>query len=248
MKIVVLGGGISTERHVSLVTSTSVCKALRSLGHKAIFIDMFFGLENYEGDISDIFEAEDGLCGNVAIETVAPDIESVIKAIKLVSNSRIGDRVLDVCAMADCVFLGFHGADGEDGKIQAVLDLLGIPFTGSGYLGSAMAMNKSMAKKIMEYEGILTPSWSEIEYTSDDIERLVSTLPLPCVVKVPGGGSSIGVFLPDTQEELRDALENALAFGRSVIIEEKIISAPHFRLFVQQPLDPARQFLVHPHA
>ena len=61
MKIVVLGGGISTERHVSLVTSTSVCKALRSLGHKAIFIDMFFGLENYEGDISDIFEAEDGL-------------------------------------------------------------------------------------------------------------------------------------------------------------------------------------------
>lgn len=223
MKIVVLGGGISTERHVSLVTSTSVCKALRSLGHKAIFIDMFFGLENYEGDISDIFEAEDGLCGNVAIETVAPDIESVIKSRKLVSNSRIGDRVLDVCAMADCVFLGFHGADGEDGKIQAVLDLLGIPFTGSGYLGSAMAMNKSMAKKIMEYEGILTPSWSEIEYTSDDIERLVSTLPLPCVVKVPGGGSSIGVFLTDTQEELRDALENALAFGRSVIIEEKII-------------------------
>ncbi len=222
MKIVVLGGGISTERHVSLVTSTSVCKALRSLGHKAIFVDMYFGLENYDGDISGIFDSEDGLCGNVAIETVAPDIESVKKARRYVSDSRIGDRVLDVCAMAECVFLGFHGADGEDGKIQAVLDLMGIPYTGSDYLGSAMAMNKSVAKKIMEYEGILTPSWSEIDYSAGDIDRLVSSLPVPCVVKVPGGGSSIGVFLPDTQEELRNALEQALAFGSRVIIEEKI--------------------------
>ena len=223
MKIVVLGGGISTERHVSLVTSTSVCKALQSLGHKAIFVDMFFGLEDYEGDIAGIFDSEDGLCGNVAIETTAPDIDSVVKSRKLKSTSRIGNRVLDVCAMADCVFLGFHGADGEDGKIQAVLDLMGIPFTGSAYLGSAMAMNKSMAKKIMEYEGILTPSWCEVEYSAEQLETLTATLPVPCVVKVPGGGSSIGVFLPDTREELRDALVKALTYGSRVIIEEKII-------------------------
>ena len=222
MKIVVLGGGISTERHVSLVTSTSVCKALRSLGHKAIFIDLFFGLEDFEGDLADIFEAEDGLCGNVAIEKTAPDIESVIRSRQLKSPSRTGDRVIDACAMADCVFLGFHGADGEDGKIQAVLDLMGIPFTGSGYLGSAMAMNKAVAKKIMEYEGILTPSWSEINYSADQIDQLVESLPIPCVVKVPGGGSSIGVFLIDTKDELREGLYKALAYGCKAIIEEKI--------------------------
>ena len=222
MKIVVLGGGLSTERHVSLVTSTSVCKALRSLGHKAIFVDMFFGLENYEGDLSNIFDAEDGLCGNVFIETTAPDIESIVNSRKLKSCSRIGDRVLDVCAMADCVFLGFHGADGEDGKIQAVLDLMGIPFTGSGYLGSAMAMNKTIAKKIMEYEGILTPSWSEISYSAEEVTKLAESLPVPCVVKVPGGGSSIGVFISDTKDELRDALNKALEFGSNVLIEEKI--------------------------
>ena len=222
MKIVVLGGGISTERHVSLVTSTSVCKALRSLGHKAIFVDLFFGLEDYEGDLADIFEAEDGLCGNVAIEKTAPDIESVKRSRKLQSASRIGDRVLDVCAMADCVFLGFHGADGEDGKIQAVLDLMGVPFTGSDYLGSAMAMNKAVAKKIMEYAGILTPSWSEINYAPEEADELAETLPVPCVVKVVGGGSSIGVFLPDTKEELLDALKEARRISSRVMIEEKI--------------------------
>ena len=222
MKIVVLGGGISTERHVSLVTSTSVCKALRSLGHKAIFVDLFFGLEDYEGDLADIFEAEDGLCGNVAIEKTAPDIESIKNSRKLRSPSRIGDRGLEVCSMADCVFLGFHGADGEDGKIQAVLDLMGIPFTGSDYLGSAMAMNKAVAKKIMEYAGILTPSWSEISYAPEEADELAEKLPVPCVVKVTGGGSSIGVFLPDTKEELRDALKEARRISSRIMIEEKI--------------------------
>ncbi len=223
MKIVVLGGGISTERHVSLVTSISVCRALRSMGHKAIFVDLYFGLEDYGGDLNEIFDSDDDLCGDACIEIDAPDIESIKNSRKTKSSSRIGNRVLDVCAMADCVFLGFHGADGEDGKIQAVLDLMGVPFTGSGYLGSAMAMNKAVAKKIMEYEGILTPSWSEIEYADDQIGQLSETLPIPCVVKVPGGGSSIGVFVCDSKDELRNALEKALKFGNHVIIEEKII-------------------------
>ena len=126
MKIVVLGGGISTERHVSLVSGTSVCKALRERGHKAIFVDMFFGLEDYEGNLEDAFDAPDGFCGSVAIETQAPDIKAVIASRKYKSPSRLGKNVLEICALADCVFLGLHGADGEDGKIQAALDLLGI--------------------------------------------------------------------------------------------------------------------------
>ena len=222
MKIVVLGGGISTARHVSLVSGTSVCKALRSLGHKAIFVDMYLGLENYRGSLEAAFDAPDGFCGSVAIEKEAPDLEAVKASRKFKSPSRLGKNVLEICALADCVFLGLHGADGEDGKIQAALDLLGVPYTGSDCLGSAMAMDKAVAKRIMESCGVLTPKWSEITYAQADIPRLRDSLPLPCAVKVVGGGSSIGVALPDTREELESALRDILQYGNRVIVEEKI--------------------------
>ena len=222
MKIVVLGGGISTERHVSLVSGTSVCKALRSLGHKAIFVDMFLGLENFEGPLESAFEAPDGFCGSVAIEKEAPDLAAVKASRKDQSPSRLGKNVLEVCVLADCVFLGLHGVDGEDGKIQAALDLLGVPYTGSDCLSSAMASDKAVSKRIMESCGVLTPKWSEITYTEADIPALRDSLPVPCAVKVVGGGSSIGVALPDTREELEAALRDILQYGNRVIVEEKI--------------------------
>ena len=222
MKIVVLGGGISTERHVSLVSGTSVCRALRSLGHKAIFVDMFLGLEDFEGPLESAFEAPDGFCGSVAIEKEAPDLAAVKASRKDKSPSRLGKNVLEVCALADCVFLGLHGADGEDGKIQAALDLLGVPYTGSDCLSSAMASDKAVSKRIMESCGVLTPKWSEITYTEADISALRDSLPVPCAVKVVGGGSSIGVALPDTREELKTALEEVLQYGSRVVVEEKI--------------------------
>lgn len=222
MKIVVLGGGLSSERHVSLVTSTSVCKALRSAGHKAIFVDMYLGLEDYEGALEDAFDAPDGLCGSAAIERDAPDIEAVRAGRKYKSPSRLGKNVLEICALADCVFLGLHGADGEDGKIQAALELLGIPYTGSGPLSSGMAMDKIVTKRIMDSCGVLTPEWRELCYTREDIPALLDTLPLPCAVKVVGGGSSIGVELPETREELKAALENILRYGSRVVVEKKI--------------------------
>ena len=222
MKIVVLGGGISTERHVSLVTGTSVCKALRSLGHKAIFVDMFLGLEDYTGTLEDAFDAPDGFCGKVAIEKTAPNLDAVRAARADQSPSRLGKNVLEICRLADCVFLGLHGADGEDGKIQAALDLLGVPYTGSDYLGSAMAMDKAVAKRIMDSCGVLTPKWRELRYSEADIPRLTEELPLPCVIKVVNGGSSIGVQLPDTREELSSALRESLRYGSRFIVEEKI--------------------------
>ena len=129
MKIVVLGGGISSERHVALVTGTSVCRALRSLGHKAIFVDMFMGLEDYDGALEDAFDVPDGFCGDVAVEKTAPDIAAVKASRRMKSPSRLGKNVLEICQLADCVFLGLHGADGEDGKIQAALDLYGVEYS-----------------------------------------------------------------------------------------------------------------------
>lgn len=222
MKIVVLGGGVSTERHVSLVTATSVCKALRSLGHRAVFVDLFFGLEDYDGALEALFDAPDGRCGQAAIEHEAPDLAAVRASRKDQSPSRIGKGVLEICRLADCVFLGLHGADGEDGKIQAALELLGVPYTGSGPLGSAMAMDKAVAKRIMESAGVRTPRWRELRYAETDIPKLTEELPVPCAVKVVDGGSSIGVALPETREELRRALEELAVFDRRVVVEEKI--------------------------
>ena len=222
MKIVVLGGGISTERHVSLVTATSVCKALRNLGHEAIFVDMYLGLEKFSGTLEEAFQAPDGFCGQVAIEKTAPDLEAVKASRADQGPSRLGKNVLEICALADCVFLGLHGADGEDGKIQAALDLLGVPYTGSGMLGSAMAMDKAVTKRVMESYGIPTPKWQELTYTEADIPTLRASLPVPCAVKAVGGGSSIGVALPDTREELEQALRDILKYGDRIVVEEKI--------------------------
>ena len=78
MKIVVLGGGVSTEREVSLVTATSICRALRERGHQAVFVDLYFGLEDYDGPLESAFDAPDGLCGKAAIEHSAPDLQGML--------------------------------------------------------------------------------------------------------------------------------------------------------------------------
>ena len=222
MKIVVLGGGVSTERQVSLVTASCVCRALRELGHKAVFVDLYMGLEDYEGPLADAFDVPDGFVGKASIGRTAPNLAEAKAARRLKGPSRIGKNVLELCQLADCVFLGLHGADGEDGKIQAALDLLGVPYTGSGPLSSAMAMDKAVAKRIMESAGVRTPAWRELRYTEADIPRLAEELPLPCAVKVVNGGSSLGVALPETKGELDEALRELLHFRSRVIVEEKI--------------------------
>ena len=222
MKIVVLSGGFCTERHVGLVSGSGVCRALREKGHQAIFVDMFMGLENYHGKLEDIFDAPDGLLEKVAIEETAPDLEAVRAARQDKSPSLLGKDVLKVCAMADAVFLAMHGANGEDGRIQATLDLVGVPYTGSGYLGSAMAMDKAVTKRMMDSLGIRTAPWVDVHYTKDDIPRLTQELMVPCAVKMVNGGSSIGMALPDTREELEKALYDLLPYGGHVVVEKKI--------------------------
>ena len=222
MKIVVLAGGLSTERHVALVSGTGVCRALRERGHQAILVDMFLGLENYSGRLEDIFDAPDGLCSDVRVESEAPDLEAVRRSRRDQSPSLLGKDVLQVCMMADIVFLALHGECGEDGRIQATLDLLGVPYTGSGYLGSGMAMDKSVTKRFMDAEGIRTAPWHNIVYSEADIPQLVEKLEVPCAVKTVNGGSSIGVELPDTKEKLADALRHMLRFGNHVVVDKKI--------------------------
>ena len=222
MNIVVLAGGLSPERQVSLVSGTSICRALRQKGHKAVLVDMFMGLEGYSGSLEEIFDAPDGLCDDVEIYAEAPDLEAVRHSRADQGPSKFGFGVLQVCAMADVVFLGLHGECGEDGRVQATFDLMGIPYTGAGYLGAGMAMNKALTKQIMVRFGIRTPVWQELTYEEKDIPALLNRLPVSCAVKAINGGSSLGLALPDTREELEAALREMLQYGGHIIVEEKI--------------------------
>lgn len=148
MKIVVMCGGLSMERDVSISSGTLICGALRKLGHQAVLVDMFMGLEDYEGDLNDLFANLPPL-KEARVPVEAPDLEKVIASRKWKSPSRVGKRVFELCQLADVVFLGLHGACGEDGRIQAALDLMGVKYTGSGYLGSALAMDKDLTKRLI---------------------------------------------------------------------------------------------------
>lgn len=222
MKIVVLAGGLSTERAVSLVTGSSVCRALRENGHRAILVDLFLGLEEVPADLEALFDAPDGLCPDAKIEAQAPDLESVRKSRRDQSGRLFGPNVLELCGAADIVFLGLHGQDGEDGRIQAAFDLLGIRYTGSGYLASGLAMDKAMTKRMMDAAGIPTPRWRLLDYGGEDVDRLAAELPMPCVVKTTTGGSSLGVFLPEDRAALKDALVRVQGFSGQVLAEERI--------------------------
>lgn len=223
MKIVVLAGGLSTERDVSLVTGASACRALRENGHRAILLDMFMGIPVLPEPVDALFDAADGLCPDAKIAQQASDLEAVRKSRPDQGPSLLGPNVLEICREADLVFLGLHGMDGEDGRIQAALDLLGIPYTGSDYLGAGMAMDKSIAKAVMERAGIPTAPWRDIPfYTEADIPGLCGELEVPCAVKIVNGGSSVGVALPDTKAELEKALRELLRYGSHIIVEKKL--------------------------
>lgn len=222
MKIVVLAGGISTERAVSLVTGTGICRALRERGHRAILIDLFLGVEEVPEDPEALFDAEDGLCPDAVIGTAAPDLEAVRRSRKDQSPRVFGPNVLELCQVADIVFLGLHGKDGEDGRVQAALELLGVPYTGSGYLASGVAMDKAVAKRIMTAEGVPTPRWRALEYGPEEACGLAQELPMPCVIKCTTGGSSLGVFLPEDRKELQEALVKVRQFGGGIIWEERV--------------------------
>ncbi len=220
MKIVVMCGGLSMERDVSISSGTLICSALRKLGHKAVLVDMFLGLEDYQGDLNDLFEHLPEL-KEAHVPAQAPDLDAVIASRKWKSPSRVGKHVFEICQLADVVFLGLHGACGEDGRIQAALDLMGVKYTGSGYLSSALAMDKDLTKRLIADTGVKTPQWQQVDFEKCDLEKIIEETKLPCVVKPVDNGSSIGVAIPETKEALRIALEANRKYGR-VMVEEYI--------------------------
>lgn len=223
MKIVVLAGGLSTERDVSFKTGEMVTKALRENGHQVILLDVFMGYSDKEEDLTGIFDRAEAVSVKVAaIPETAPDLEKVKAQRKDQSDNFFGPNVIELCRMADIVFMALHGENGENGKIQAAFDLFGIRYTGTGYLGSALAMNKGMAKQLFLENGIPTPRGTSLKRGEDAAKIETCGIHFPCVVKPRSGGSSIGVSIVHDKAEYEQALKEAFRWENELVIEEYV--------------------------
>lgn len=170
MKVVVLMGGKSKEREVSLKSGEAVLNALRELGHEAIPLDL-----------------DENICC----------------------------KLLEI--KPDKVFIALHGTYGEDGKVQGLLEILGIPYVGSGVLGSAIAMDKEITKKVLTFHGIKVPKWICVREGQKPNWSV-----FPAVVKPADQGSSVGLFLAKDEEELEEAVKKVLFISKKVLVEEYI--------------------------
>lgn len=217
MKIVVLAGGTSTERDVSLVSGAMICKALLGAGHKAILLDVFMGMEN--ADINTVFEnGQKTIEGVEGVKAQNPDLEAVKALRKGDPNVFFGPNVLEICKAADVVFMALHGENGENGKVQAAFDLNAITYTGNDYLSSALAMDKALSKELFAQYGINTPKGFSIKKGEEDNH----TVEFPVVVKVTDGGSSVGVAIARDKDTYEKAKKECFKYGNELLVEQFI--------------------------
>jgi D-alanine-D-alanine ligase len=204
MKIAVLFGGTSEERDVSIASGSEVVKALRSAGHEVVALDTATGV---------LDSAQEAKLLRSAVAPLPPGRE------QLDMLSR-GDPTALTRAPelegVDVLFLALHGGAEEGGTLQALLDMVGIPYTGSGMLGSAMAMDKDITKRLLRDAGIPTANWLMAPVSADDVD---DGLGWPVVVKPSKQGSTVGLSVVREPEELEAAIEMAFRFDDEVMVE-----------------------------
>lgn len=220
MNIIVLAGGYSNERDVSLSSGGSICRALRERGHNAYLLDAFLGLEKAPENLVDVFTLPGGgLEIATGIQTSEPDLDALWASRPGDSPSYLGPNVLELCSLADITFLALHGGLGENGKLQAAFDTLGIRYTGPDSLGCALSMDKGVTKDLFHSAGVPTPYGTHISRKNKDISLESLQIPLPLVVKPCSGGSSIGVHFAHTEEEFQEAMRLSFEKEDEVVIE-----------------------------
>lgn len=207
LKIAVLMGGSSGERDVSLASGSQVAGALASIGHEVVCVDTAKGVlapAEVERLIQDGVppappppQTVDLLAsGNVGAVTRSPGMEGV-----------------------DVIFPALHGGTGEDGTLQALLQLTGIPYAGSDRLGCTLAMDKEVSKLLFRAKGIPTPDWLNQDASLDQVE---AELGLPVIVKPPSGGSTLGLTLAHDREELRGAVSESRRYESRILYERYV--------------------------
>lgn len=205
LKVLLLLGGSSPEREVSKSTGKSVYNALVNLGYDVVLIDPAYGI-NQPYEVDDYFKGE-----NFADVSA----ENYLDAINLISPSEI-----------DVAFLALHGKFGEDGTIQSLLELKGIKYTGSKVLSSALAMDKIMSKILFQKNEVPTPDFFHFrkgELTTDEvIKKIESSFKFPAVVKPNDQGSTVGLTICKSSDQLNDAIHFAFEYSEQILIEQYV--------------------------
>lgn len=220
MNITVLAGGLSGERDVSLTSGLMCAKSLKAKGHNVFLLDVYMGTDTnpdnaFDGSID--FKSQ-----TASIASIEPDLEKIKQMRGYSKDGFFGKNVIDICKKSDIVFIALHGANGEDGKIQATFDLMGIKYTGSDYLGSANAMNKGITRRMLIADGIKMAAGTS--FTEDDYKNGKTTEwnTFPCIVKPCCGGSSIGVSKAYDKDSFEKALKNCFKYENEAVVEEFI--------------------------
>ena len=205
MKITVLMGGTSSERNVSLASGIRIVQALRTRGHDVTPLDPARGV---------ISASEERELSTGKVGTEPPSLEALSKFAEgaFLPNLTGMKEIRD----ADVVFLGLHGGQGEDGTIQALLDMANVRYTGSGHLSSALAMDKDLSKKLFRIEGVKTADWLMAPVTTEQVEGMLG---LPVVVKPSKQGSTVGLSVVKKRGDLAGAVEEASKYDDEVMIE-----------------------------
>ena len=213
MKIVVLAGGRSTERNVSISSGYRITNALRQKGQQATFIDLFLGYDLEGKTVDQVFDDANTSKDLKISDAILTDAD--INKLRTDGSTQLfGPNVL----AADIVFLALHGGDGENGKVQATLDLNNVKYTGSGPLASGITMNKVFSKEVMLYHGIQTAAFKEFKRNQNGKHTV--PFDFPVVVKPTSGGSSVGTHIAHNQEELENGIADVFRFDNSAIVEE----------------------------
>jgi D-alanine-D-alanine ligase len=205
MKIAVLMGGTSAEREVSLSSGLAVVKALREMGHDVRAVDTARGF---------IPQDQEGELLPEGVHSAPPtDLGATLELMALANVPELRD--------SEVAFLALHGGTGEDGTIQALLETAGIRYTGSGPLGSGIAMDKDISKRLLRDSQVPTLPWRvarapDFTYDADTIEDLIG---FPLIVKPSKQGSSVGLFVVNDPDELASAVRQASQFDTEVMIE-----------------------------
>lgn len=131
-------------------------------------------------------------------------------------------ELIDRVKCLEFAFIALHGSFGEDGQVQAMLETIGVPYSGCGVLSSALCMDKDMSKKMFIAENIKTPKWVMIKREEEIDYNKIDEIGYPIIVKPNNGGSSIGIELVNHKEELKEAVKEALKYDEEVMIEEYI--------------------------
>jgi len=224
MNIVVLAGGLSPERDVSLSSGSLIANALMESGHRVLLMDVYEGIAD-ASDFGGLFRDSTSRPYFFAIPEREPELEEIRRR-NGYAASLIGPNVVKLCQAAEVVFFALHGAMGENGQLQATFDTLGIQYTGTGYIGSLIAMDKDITKKLLRHGGVQTADWTTLRSAGEacafTMEQVLQAVGLPCVVKPCSAGSSIGVSIARNVPGLKAALETACKVEKDILVEKMI--------------------------